>query len=84
MSLTQKLGKRGRFAKVSKDTVSYLTDDIFYGDRSTLITEIGTAFITSPCGIQGAVVCQDLKGDHFELVKYIYKKMEDFVIEFFA
>jgi len=49
-----------------------------------LLAEISTALIASPGGIKGTVVCQDLKGNHLELMKDAYKYMKDFIIKVFS
>ena len=48
-----------------------------------MIGKIGAAFIPRPTRIEGAIVGQDLKGDHLELMKDIDKNMEDLIIKVF-
>jgi fructose-1,6-bisphosphatase/inositol monophosphatase family enzyme len=62
----------------------HFVDDIIYGDAVTLITKVGAAFISSPAWIQGTIMSQDIKGDHFKLVKDIDQDMEDMIVEIFA
>ena len=64
--------------------VFYPGNDIRNRDGVTLMAKVSTAFITSPCGVEGAVMSQDFKGNHFELVKDFNKDMKDFIIEIFA
>ena len=61
----------------------HFVDDIIDGDALTLITKVGAAFISSPGRVQGTVMGQDIKGDHFKLVKDIHQDMEDLVVEIF-
>ena len=49
----------------------HFVDDIIDGDAVTLITKVGTALISSPAWIQGTIMSQDIKGDHFKLMKDI-------------
>jgi len=67
-----------------EDAICYLANDIFYRDPCTLIAEIGTSFVSSPCGIEGSIVGEDLKGNHLEVMEDSYKNMEDFIIQGFA
>jgi hypothetical protein len=46
-----------------------------------LIAEVSAAFVPSPCGIQGTVMSQDIKGDHFELMKDVNEDVKDFIVE---
>ena len=45
-----------------------------------LITEVSTAFISSPGGVQSPIVGQDVEGDHLKLVKYIHQYVKDFIV----
>jgi fructose-1,6-bisphosphatase/inositol monophosphatase family enzyme len=62
----------------------HFVDDIVDGDAVTLITKVGAALISSPAWIQGTIMSQDIKGDHFKLVKDIDQDMEDMIVEIFA
>ena len=59
-------------------------EDVFDRDGGTLIAEVSTPFVASPCGIKGSIMGEDFKGNHLELVKDINQNMEDFIIEFFT
>jgi len=56
----------------------HFVDDVIYGDTAALIAKISAAFISSPARIQGTIMSQDIKGNHFKLVKDIHQDMEDF------
>ena len=56
----------------------HFVDDVIYGDTAALITKISAAFISRPGRVQSAIMGQDIKGDHFKLVKDIHQDMEDF------
>jgi hypothetical protein len=59
-------------------------NDIFDSNAGALIRKPGTAFVSSPCRIQSAVMGQNFKGNHFKLVKNTDQDMKDFVVEFFT
>ena len=70
----------GHMVEPIKNAVFNLFNDIVNGNTGTLITEIGAALIPSPGRIKGAVMSQDFKGDHLQLMKDIDQDVKDFII----
>jgi hypothetical protein len=64
-----------------KDAIFDLSNDIFHGDAFALIGKVGTALISCPGGIEGAVMSKNLEGDHLQLVKDTDQDMKDFIVE---
>jgi len=52
-----------------------------HADAVALVTEIGASLVSSPCGIKGAIVRQDIKGDHFKVVKDIDQDMKNLIVK---
>ena len=52
--------------------------EIIDGDAAALVTKVGPALISSAARIQGPIMSQDSKGEHFKLVKDIHQDIEDF------
>jgi hypothetical protein len=80
LSVNTHLGAHVIFSDVVeaiKDTVFDFINDIIDSDTTALIAEVSAAFISCPSGIEGAVMGQDFKGDHFKLVKDIDQDMKD-------
>ena len=70
----------GHVVEPIKDPIFYLANDIFNGDAGALIAKIGTPLVPSPGGVKRAVVGQDFKGDHLQLMEDIDQNMEDLII----
>jgi hypothetical protein len=67
-----------------ENTVSHLPQHIFHDDLGTLVAEVSTALVSGPGWEQGAVMREDLVGDHLKLLEDPHHDMEDFLIENFA
>jgi len=70
----------GHVVEPIKNSIFYLADDIFNGDSGALIAKIGRPLVPSPGGVKSAVVGQDFKGDHLQLMEDIDQNMEDLII----
>ena len=70
----------GHMVEPIKNAVFNLFNDIVNGNTGALIAEIGAALIPSPGRIKRAVMSQDFKGDHLQLMKDIDQDVKDFII----
>jgi hypothetical protein len=70
--------------KTIEDTISDLFGDIFDGYPGTFITEVGAAFVSGPGMIEGAVMGEELEGNHFQVMEDAHQDMKDVIVSFFS
>jgi hypothetical protein len=71
----------GHIVEPIEDAIFYFSDNIVNSDARALITKICTAFVSCPGRIEGAIMSQNVKGNHFQPVKDTHQHMEDFVVQ---
>jgi hypothetical protein len=54
------------------------------GYPGTFITEVGAAFVSGPGRIEGAVMGEDLEGNHFQVMEDAHQDMKDVIVSFFS
>ena len=67
-----------------ENTISHLPQHIFHDDLGTLVAEVSAALVPGPGREQGAVMREDLEGDHLKFFKDVHHHMENFPVERFA
>jgi len=70
----------GHVVESIKNPVFYFTDDIFNRNAGALVTKVGTPLVSCPGRVKRAVVGEDFKGDHLQLVEDIDQDVKDFII----
>ena len=70
--------------KTIEDTLPDFFGDILDGYPGTFITEVGAAFVFGPGRIEGAVMGEDLEGNHFQVMEDAHQDMEDVIVSFFS
>jgi hypothetical protein len=66
--------------KTIEDTLPDFFGNILDGYPGTFITEVGAAFVSGPGMIEGAVMGEDLEGDHFEVMEEAHQDMKDVIV----
>lgn len=70
--------------KTIEDTLPDFFGDILDGYPGTFITEVGAAFVSGPGRIEGAVMGEDLEGNHFQVMEDAHQGMKDVIVSFFS
>jgi len=70
--------------KTIEDAIPDFFGDIFNGYPGTSITEVGAAFVSGPGRIEGAVMGEDLEGNHFQVMEDAHQDMKDVIVSFFS
>jgi hypothetical protein len=66
--------------KTVEDALPDFFGDILDGYPGTFIAEVGAAFVSGPGMIEGAVMGEELEGDHFQVMEDAHQDMKDVIV----
>jgi hypothetical protein len=70
--------------KTIEDTIPDFFGDILDGYLGTLLTEVGAAFVSGPGRIEGAIMGENLEGNHVQVMEDADQNMKDVIVSFFS
>jgi len=70
--------------KAIEDTIPDFFGNILDGYPGAFIAEVGAAFVSCPGRIEGAIMGEDLEGNHFQIMEDAHQDMKDVIVSFFS